>query len=243
MPEQSYTPLLSSGLALSTLLFASPGHALTFTGNSNGLWGEPLSNDRNPRVDGIGTSTFTWGIATEIGTSPNQLVFQGNPVTTETGALFKVGDLTYFNGTILENTGIASVPLNFELSFDDPATLSQVFSIDFEILTTPNNGTPDENADAVIPSTLVSQQSFSANELNYTLSLVGFSQDGGLTTTEEFRVREDARTTASLFGRIIPVSPESSEPASRIPEPGAIAGLSIVAWILGMNRRKGSLSK
>ncbi|MEM7773221.1 MAG: choice-of-anchor K domain-containing protein [Cyanobacteria bacterium P01_E01_bin.6] len=230
------TLLFSSGIASVAMMMASPGQALTLAGQASGAWGTPLSNESTPRFTGVDGSSFTWGIPTTAGREANQLVFQGNEFTTETNALFKIGDLTYFNGTILSNTGIQSVPLNFELAFDDAEVRSQVFSINFDILTTPNVGTPDDNADAIIPTALISEQSFSSNGLDYTFNLVGFSQDEGLTTTEEFRVLEEARTTASLFGRIIPVPLSASEDTSRIPEPRAIAGLSILAAVFGMAR-------
>jgi hypothetical protein len=225
----------TGGFVLSTLLLANPASALTFTGSGTGTWGTPLSNENNPQITGVGTPNFTWGTASLMEANPNQLSFQGNQFTAEVNDTFKVGDLTYFNGTILADTGIASVPLNFELTLSDPIVLSQVFSLDFEILTTPNVGTVEENADAVIPIASMSEQSFSLNGKDYTLSLVGFSQDGGLTTTEEFHVLEDAETTASLFGRIVAVPPE---PSSRIPEPGAIAGLCSLALLLGWGRGK-----
>ncbi len=218
---------------MSTLFLAHPATALTFTGMGAGTWGTPLSNENNPQVTGVGTSDFTWGVASVAGASPNQLSFQGSPFTALENESFKVGDLTYFNGTILAETGIASVPLNFELTFSAPIMVSQVFSIDFEILTTQNVGTADENADAVLPVALMGEQSLSAYGSDYTLSLVGFSQDGGLTTTKELRVLEDARTTASLFGRIVAVP---DEPSSRIPEPGAIAGLFGFVFLMGLHR-------
>lgn len=231
MPNLAYVLFSSGGVVLSTVLLAHPATALTFTGSGTGTWGTPLSTENDPQFTGVGTSEFTWGTASALEAHPNQLSFQGSQFTAEENDVFKVGDLTYFNGTILANTGIASVPLNFELAFSDPIGRSQVFSIDFEILTTPNVGTAEENADAVMPIASMSEQSFSVKGEDYTLSLVGFSQDGGLTTSEEFRVLEDARITASLFGRIVAVP---LEPSSRIPEPGAIAGLVGLAFVMGL---------
>ncbi|MEB3211873.1 MAG: choice-of-anchor K domain-containing protein [Leptolyngbyaceae bacterium] len=235
MANRLRTLLLSTGVASTFIAVASPTHALTFNGYASGVWGTPHSTESSPQFTGVGDSLFTWGTPNISGRDSNQLAFQGSVFDTATNALFKVGELTYFNGTIRSNTGIASVPLNFEFMFDNADVLSQVFSINFDIVTTPNIGTPEDNADAIVPTTLISEQSFNLDGLDYTLQLVGFSQDGGVSNTEEFRVLEEARTTASLFGRIIEVPPTVSDP-SRIPEPRAIAGLGVLALALGLGR-------
>jgi hypothetical protein len=235
MANRLQTLLFSSGVAFTLSIFTPYAHAFTFTGQVGGAWGTPQSNEATPKFTGVGESQFTWGVPNIAGRQPNELTFQGSRFVTTTNELFKVGDLTYFNGTILSNTSIQSVPLDFEFTFDTTDVLSQVFSINFDIVTTPNVGTPQENADSIVPTTLISEQSFSLDSVDYTLKLVGFSSDEGASRTQEFSVLEEARTTASLFGQIVEV-PRGSTDTSRIPEPSAIAGIGILAIALGIGK-------
>ena len=62
----------------------------------------------------------------------------------------------------------------------------------------------------------------------YTIELTGFSQDNGLTSTNEFRVLEEEETTAAIYARIS----TPPKPAKKVPEPGAIAGLSLLGVYL-----------
>ncbi|NEP81776.1 MAG: calcium-binding protein [Okeania sp. SIO3B3] len=123
-----------------------------------------------------------------------------NPFSTQLNKKFKVGDLIYFNGSTGAN--VESVPLNIELELYDPTRRTESFDFDFDIVTTPASSDPEEAADFVFPLSKVSNGSFSYKGKNYTIRLLGFSQDNGQTFTEEFRVFEDARTTAGLYARI-----------------------------------------
>ncbi len=125
-----------------------------------------------------------------------------NPFSTELNENFKVGDLIYFNGSVDSDTGVESVPLDIELELYDPIRRTESFEFDFDIVATSNTGTPEENADSVFPLSRVSDGSFRFQGEDYTIRLLGFSQNNGRTFTEEFRVLEDARTTAGLYARI-----------------------------------------
>ena len=177
--------------------------ALKFEGFFNGKWGEPIPGEENPFpvFTGVDTHSFQWGEA-DFGTYPNELSFVINPFSTKVNKKFKVGDLIYFNGTTDTNTGVESVPLNIELELYDPTRRTESFEFDFDIVTTPNDGTPEENADFVFPVSTISDGSFKYKGKNYTVRLLGFSQDNGKTFAEEFRVLEDARTTAGLYAKI-----------------------------------------
>ncbi|GGA22585.1 choice-of-anchor K domain-containing protein [Okeania sp. KiyG1] len=174
-----------------------------FEGFFNGKWGEPIPGESNssPVFAGVETHSFKWGEA-DFGTYPNELSFVINPFSTQLNRRFKVGDLTYFNGTVRTGTEVESVPLDIELELYDPTRRTESFEFDFDIVTTPNTGTPEENADSVFPVSRISDGSFRYQGEDYTIRLLGFSQDNGQTITEEFRVLEDARTTAGLYARI-----------------------------------------
>ncbi len=66
------------------------------------------------------------------------------------------------------------------------------------------------------PINTIANQTFTIGTINYTLSLDGFSQDGGFTTVNQFRVLENQSTTAGVFGRIT---------AAPIPEPASMLGI------------------
>lgn len=174
-----------------------------FQGFFNGKWGEPIPGEENPSpvFAGVETHSFKWGEA-NFGTYPNELTFVINPFSTQLNERFKVGDLIYFNGTTNFDTNVESVPLDIELELYEPTRRTESFEFDFDIVATDNNGTPEENADFVFPVSRVSDGSFRFQGEDYTIRLLGFSQNNGRTFTEEFRVLEDARTTAGLYARI-----------------------------------------
>lgn len=177
--------------------------ALNFAGFFNGKWGKPIPGEENPFpvFAGVDTHSFKWGEA-DFETYPNELSFVVNPFSTQLNKKFKVGDLIYFNGSVASDTGVESVPLNIELELYNPTRTTKSFEFDFDIVQTDNTFEPEENADFVFPLSTVSDGSFKYKGKDYTIRLLGFSQDKGKTFTEEFRVLEDATTTAGLYAKI-----------------------------------------
>ncbi len=233
MKLNSLTTLVST-VALATLAsvsLSSSAQAQTFVGNSSGTWGTPdPGTNTNPVFSGVGTDTFEWGQAS-FGTPPNRLSFAGNAFSTNIDTLFQVGDLTYFNGSTSINTAVDSVPLNVELAFTDPTGFTESFAFNFDIVSTPNTNDPQESADFVFPMSSFGDRSFSFDGMDYTLELTGFSQDGGATTVDEFRVLEDATTTAAVFGKI------TKAPVQDVPEPTILGGLGLLSLYLIKRRR------
>jgi hypothetical protein len=125
--------------ALTALGFSSQAQALTFSGISSGAWGEPTPGGINtsPFYSGVGTNSFRWGDPDDFGTGPNQLTFSGDSFSTKIGSLFKIGDLTYFNGKVTPNTSVDFVPLNLHVSFSDRpdrSNVSEVFNFGFQLV-------------------------------------------------------------------------------------------------------------
>lgn len=174
--------------------------AVKFEGFVNGKWGEPNPGAENPNpvFDGVDTHSFKWG--GDPDTYPNELSFVVNPFSARLNKQFKVGDLIYFNGSTRNN--VEAVPLELELELYGPTRKTESFQFDFDIVGTPNDGTPQQNADFVFPLSTVSVGGFKYKGKNYALRLQGFREEGSKATTKEFRVLEDARTTASLFAKI-----------------------------------------
>jgi hypothetical protein len=233
---------LSTFAVIGTALgFSSQAQALSFSGISSGTWGEPTPGSINtkPVFTGVNTNSFTWGqlIANDprFNTPPNQLTFTGKSFSAEEDSLFKIGDLTYFNGTVPLGTNVDSVPLNLHVSFKDLVDVSEVFNFDFHLVNTPNlSKNPWDNADYVYPQKNFGDRSFSYAGKKYTLELIGFSQDDGVTSVSKFGVLEGEKTTAAIFAKITQI-PEPKQ----VPEPGAIAGLSLLGVYL-ISRKKSS---
>ncbi|QSJ15913.1 choice-of-anchor K domain-containing protein [Nostoc sp. UHCC 0702] len=192
-----------------------------FTGASSGTWATPTPSGSPYVYNGVGTNTFDWGDADGFGTGPNILSFDGNSFSTGIDTPFQVGNLTYFNGTTVVGTTPSSVPLDVLLAFTDPGGLNKSFSFDFNLVSTENTGTPEENADFVFPPSTFSSTSFNFGGQDYTLQLLGFSKDGGTTIVNQFNVLENARDTAGLYAQITKVP-------KPIPEPSSLLGLMLL---------------
>jgi hypothetical protein len=236
------SPVLA--LALSTLTFSAATfnfsgqvQALTFTGQSSGTWGIPDSGTFNKDAvfTGVGTNRFTWGLALpkdkKFGTPANRLTFNGTSFKSDFDSLFKIGDLTYFNGTVPLYTNVENVPLNLRVSFKNPSQIEEVFDYNFNLVSTANDSpNPEDNADFVSPRPAAVNRSFAYNGNEYTLELTGFSQDEGATSAKEFRVLEGATTTAAIYGKITSVR-------RKVPEPQVILGLCAMGGYMVVRKR------
>ncbi|MEB3343434.1 choice-of-anchor K domain-containing protein [Okeania sp.] len=173
-----------------------------FAGFFNGKWGEPTPGIENdfPVFAGVDTHSFKWGEDPQ--TFRNELNFIINPFSTEVNQNFKIGNLTYFNGSVNIGTNVESVPLNIELELYDPTRITGNFEFDFNLISTPGSDDPEEDADFVIPVNEISSGSFQYKDNDYTIRLLGFSQDNGLTFTEELSALENSITTAGLYAKI-----------------------------------------
>ncbi len=227
---------VGTGIALIGL--AAPSSAQTFSGTSSGTFGTPNpgSND-DPVFSGVGTNTFRFGDPGNSRSNPNRYTFAGNSFSTTPGSLFRLGNFTYFNGATFRGTTVDSVPLNVSLGFTNPSGVKEVFRFDLQNNSTPNTGTPEQNADFVFPINSISAQSFTVGATKYTLVLNGFSRDGGVTTVNEFRVLEGRANTAEVFGTII---------AAPVPEPTSMLGILAFSALGGgslLKRKRQQMNK
>ena len=108
----------------------------------------------------------------------------------------------------------------------------------FDFILTKNTDDPVASADRLIPVDVFSTTTFFAWLDEYTLELMGFSNDGGTTMATEFVLFEDADTTSTLYGRIVPVPP-GKRPAGEdqpVPEP---TGLGLIGMaVLALRKRR-----
>ncbi|WP_375472989.1 choice-of-anchor K domain-containing protein [uncultured Nostoc sp.] len=217
------TIAISSFFVSSTTGFAFSGQAqaLTFSGISSATWGNPTpgSTDTNPIYTGVGSNTFTWGQPNSLSGFPNKLTSYGTSFSTDINSVFKIGDLTYFNGKIRTDTGIGFVPLNLNVSFSPPVGTSQVFDFNLRLVNTLNDPKdPEKSADLVFLDTDLSNRSFTFGSNKYTLELTGFKLDGRQIS---IKALEEATTTTAIYAKI-----------KTIPEPAALAGLSLLGIYL-----------
>jgi hypothetical protein len=212
--------------AATAFSFAGQADAFAFSGISNGIWGQPTpgSLDTNPIYTGVGSNTFTWGQPSLPSTLPNKLIFDGNSFSTDINSVFKIGDLRYFNETVLKGTSVEFVPLNLNLSLNPPDGINKAFDFNFHLVNTPNTSTnPEENADFVFLDTNLSANSFTFAGNKYRLELTGFNPD---VPQLSIKANEGSTTTTAVYARI-----------KAIPEPGAIVGLSLLGIYL-ISRKK-----
>jgi hypothetical protein len=224
------TAISSFFVSLTTgLSFSGQAQALTFSGISSATWGNPTpgSSDTNPIYTGVGSNTFTWGQANLPPGLPNKLISNGTSFSADINSVFKIADLTYFNGKIGTDTGVEFVPLNLNVSFSPPVGTSQVFDFNLRLVNTLNDPKdPEKSADLVFLDTNLSNRSFSFGSNKYTLELIGFNLDGRQIS---IKALEEATTTTAIYAKI-----------KTIPEPASVVGLSLLGIYLisGKNSSK-----
>jgi hypothetical protein len=97
-------------------------------GNTSGVFVNP--SPASAVVSGVGTNNFSWGTA-----FPDQswLSFTGGNFDTTPNTPFKLGSLTFHNGTIVGGTGADSVSFDVALNFDNISEKNFVLHTIFNI--------------------------------------------------------------------------------------------------------------
>jgi len=216
-------PLLVTWLLLSP----SPAKGEFIAGTSSAIFVNPLPP--GSFVTGVGTSTFSYGDPTRFPTGPSRLSFIGGAFGTVTEADFRIGTLTFFNGTV-DPPVPDTVDLRTQLNFTTPPTGTQNSDFRLQLISTPNVGNADENADAVVFPTAFSSTVFTFGTTQYTVQLLGFRNivGDGFLTSDSFRlnVRENASASAELFGRVTANVPHA------VPGPANLHLLCVGAGLL-----------
>ena len=218
---------------------ALPSFADNVSGTMAGVWVNPNPGALPVVTTGVGTSTFTWGTSTGA-TPPNSVIFDNSPgsFATVTETPFKVGKITYFNGTTAVGTTPDSVDLALTLNFAEPALGSIVSDYTFNIVTTTNTADADESADYLYLPSAFSTTTFVIGSTTYNVKLTGFQDivgDGFLASDDlALHVREGGTATADLFAVV------TSE-VSAVPEPQNVALMLAALGMMGLvaRRRRG----
>ena len=188
---------------------------------------------------GSGTSVFTYGDGHGFGTGPNKLTFAAvsGGFSSVTESPFKVGTITYFNGTTAVGTTPDSVQLELTLDFSAPALGKVTSDYGFDLVSTLNTNHPDASADYVYLPSAFSTTTFLIGSTTYNVKLTGFSNvvgDGFLASNaQSFHVREDETASADLYAVV-------TTQVAAVPEPETyalmLAGLGVVGFMA--RRRK-----
>lgn len=192
----------------------------TVTGTADGNFHSPLGADT--MVAGGNGDYFEWGrdfwtndeldSFSDLSTlSKSQMSFEsqtfGSPAS---GNRFEVGNLNYFNGTVVSSTGADQVSFTADLNFDIGGfSDSTSFDFDFALINTENFEDPNDpwqDADYVRLLNPIANEKLVFNGIEFQLKLeFGETTDAGLANFDEFYVLEGKDATTKLYGTLIEV--------------------------------------
>ncbi len=113
-------------------------------GAATGTFNAPAPTCPPARCSGLGTSTVSWGTG-----QPGSLTFEGASFAPVVGELFKLGTLTYHNGSTTVGSAIDGVDLDIALTFENVAEANFTYNTRLSINNTINTNDPIASADFV----------------------------------------------------------------------------------------------
>ena len=230
--KKSLKKVLYSLLLFSLVVMGTDAKATIFSGSVTGEWDNVNSTNSNDvfsilNNDPGGVAQFNWGTGGEYPATSfdNQFTFDGvgsdpgeSEWDVEEEIAFLLGDFDYRNGSTYNSTGVDGVDLNVMVSLSSPINTDYSFSsFGFSITNTPNNtGNSTVDGDIVTLGNNTTGNSFTYAGTEYTLDILGFSQDSGNTFTYDFSSPEGETASAGLYGKI------SKTGGAQVPEPATI---------------------
>ncbi len=206
-------------------------------GTSGGSFSDPVEDTPDAVVEitdqnGGMKNRFAWGVPTEESFT-NLVQFDGSDFGTEVGEQFKLGQLFYRNGSTTNNF---DGDFGFSLDLDVNA-VGELDSFDFlfNILNTPNeSGDAVEDADRLQFATSgLTPKTFAFDGDTYTVSLDGFSTDGGETITSGFDAPEESFEIANLYGSVVQLDDTTAEAFDPMPTEDAEEILDAGGVVIG----------
>ncbi len=211
---------LASTATLRTLGVEAPNVAGTSLGNFSDPSGD--SNMLTNITSGGSSSYFEWGrdylvsgenmsADEEARLKKSTMDFAGNSFTASTnGESFEVGSLTYYNGTIVSNTGAKSIKFSTNVALNvNGYKADTTFTFDFDLINTVNLLDPNDkwaDADYVKLRNSVASETLDFNGVLFKLQLeFGETTPQGISLFDEFHVLEGKTATTKVYGTLVEV--------------------------------------
>jgi len=181
-----------------------------FTGSSAGNFHTP-SGDRRLLTNLTGTlrgPRFQWGDPSIAGQRQNELTFTGASfVKVAPDEEFKLGTLTYYNGTTVSGTNATTVNIALDLDLTTPG-VRESLNFTFRLLSTQNRGhDADEDADYVwIPDVSTNFRTTIKGKQFALILRFGEHSADGFTTIDTFHAHEGKALTGAIYGRLSEVT-------------------------------------
>jgi hypothetical protein len=239
------TKVFSTFFLSATLLFGCAGEAQAalFGGTSSGSWVLPdgIFGADLLDADGGTNNRIEWGTPVNSGEENNSLQYDGLNFDVDQNTSFAIGNLTYNNGVVRvgSHNFDGDFSLDVSVSFTNPVTDTEIFNYAFNIFETINNtGDPVLDGDILsFANDGLALNTFSFDGVDYTLQLLGFSNDGGNTILSEFNLPENATVNPLLYARITAAPNHTS-----VPEPTVLLGCGFLGIYFATSRLKGKNS-
>ncbi|MEM9216087.1 MAG: THxN family PEP-CTERM protein [Cyanobacteria bacterium P01_F01_bin.150] len=194
-------------------------------------------------------SKVLWGDPANHLNAKSGLGFTGlENLTLSVGEVFNIGTLRHYNHTISSNAPIGiQADMSLTLDFNDLGIGQQVFDFELNIDETLNDAsyhaagqcpyitTGSGCSDAITWTNSIGSQSFSVDNQDYTLELVGFANSFSGDLVDRFVSQEQGISETNLYARLVnapqPVVPQE------IPEPASLLGLGLFGAAIATRRR------
>ena len=219
--------------------------SLDLTGSASGVFQNPTGPaGMVTNLGGGATSSyFEWGDDNHPSIPLSKSWMQmsgGNFGNIAAGERFEIGDLTYYNGTILADTGADTIDLSIGLSLDINGNIfNPFFDFTFELINSvnlldPNNPWPDADYVQIVDAR--SSRTLVINDTEFEFRLeFGDTTPNGFASFDQFHVLESADASVNVYGTFIelgPIAPSAESSTSSILEAskgGSVEDLSVAA--------------
>ncbi|MEM9540629.1 MAG: THxN family PEP-CTERM protein [Cyanobacteria bacterium P01_E01_bin.42] len=210
-----------------TVGFAPVANAASL--NTSGTWTNVVPSGSGI-ITGTGTSTLSWGTPAS-GNGQSGYNFTGVTDDVEVsdlvGTNFLLGTFTHNNFPIY-GTSLDTATLNVDFTLGSTNTNFSFLVDHFE---TPNNANPcaaggiPSCPDLVSFPNTTSQEIVTIDEVDYNLTLSGFSTNSGVDIVESFLTLEGVANTAGLYATLTALENPVIEDSNSVPEPASIIAL------------------
>lgn len=184
-----------------------------FSGRSTGVFHTPVGDLSllTNLIGGLKLPLFKWGVAVSSGSGgarkQNSIEFTGDTFTRiAPDQEFKLGTLSYYNGTTQSGTNATAVQFGIDLALTTPG-VTESLNYTFKLLSTPNAGKDDDaDADYVwIPTVATSFRTIIKGKKFALVLRFGEHSKDGFTTIDTFHAHEGKTLSGTIYGRLTEV--------------------------------------